>query len=442
MNPRAALASGLLVLAAACTSTSSDAPASSGAEAPGSPSEIREGQSLPCDVDEILGARCRRCHGAPPSFGAPMPLATFADLHAEARAVPGKKVFERVGARIHDDASPMPQPPNPRLGPAEMATLDAWIAAGAPAGRACEGGSDPPAPIPDVEPLTCPVDQRIRPSVPFAVPATDDIYVCYGFDTTATTKRHVFAGAPHIDNKQVVHHILLYQAENPVSGTPTPCGGGGRSDWRLVTGWAPGGQNFELPEEAGFAEEQGTTHWAVQIHYNNAAALPNQTDSTGYDFCTTDQLRPNDADILATGTLAINIPPRSQVETTCEVAFPPSYGKINVITSWAHMHRLGKAEWARRVRGGQETSLLESPRYEFSTGAAPQKVNVELGPGDTVRTMCHWQNKGDTTVGFGEDTADEMCFAFLTYYPKVTDPEFHWMGPAHPAFSVCTSKTY
>jgi hypothetical protein len=397
------------------------------------------GGGLPCGVDAVLAARCRSCHGAPPKFGAPMPLVTFADLHADAKLTQGKKVYEVVGARIHDDAAPMPQPPNPRLTPAEMATLDEWIAAGAPrSNEACGGSTTNEG---GVKPLACAPDQKIRPASKFAMTNAQDLYVCYGFDTSATTRRHVVAGAPHIDNPKIVHHVLLYQADATVSGTPQPCGAGGARGWRLVTGWAPGGKNFELPPEAGFAEEAGTTHWAVQIHYNNAQGLVGEVDESGYDLCSTDQLRPNDADILATGTVQIDIPPRSTFTTTCDLAYPQSYGNIRVISAWAHMHRLGRAEYAKRIRGGQETTILDVPSYDFSVGAGATDVNVDLTPGDTIRTMCKWRNDGDTAVRFGEGTSDEMCFAFLTYYPKITTTGFRWSSPSSPLVSRCTTTT-
>ena len=305
--------------------------------------------------------------------------------------------------------------------------------------HACAAGGDGGAVGPTA--LSCAPDQKIRPASKFAVTSAADNYVCYGFDTDATQKRHVIAGAARIDNPKVVHHVLLYQADQAVSGTPAPCGAGGGSGWRLVTGWAPGGKNFELPPEAGFAEETGKTHWAIQIHYNNAQGLVGQVDETGYDLCTTDQLRPNDADILATGTVQIAIPPRSTYEVTCDLSFPKQYGAINVVSSWAHMHKLGRAQYAKRVRGGEETTLLDAPTYDFSTGAGANAVKVDVASGDTIRTMCRWQNGGDTSVKFGEATSDEMCFAFLTYYPKITAPAFRWAVPASPLVSRCTPKT-
>ncbi len=447
MKPRASLlvflGISLGLVGAACSSTHQALPGA-GTSGPGAGTDGGTGPGttpgIPCDVDAILQKSCRSCHAATPTFGAPMPLVTHADLLADSRSAPGKKVYERVGARIHDDKAPMPQPPNPRLGQAEMATLDAWIAKGAPAGA----GACSTTPVdPGVKPLSCTPDQKIRPASRFSVPplsATDpDLYVCYGFDTTAPSKRHVIAGAPKVDNAKVVHHILLYQADAAVDGTPKPCGAGGGQGWRLVTGWAPGGGNFELPPEAGFAEEQGTTHWAMQIHYNNGTGLTGELDETGFDLCTTDQLRPNDADIMATGTVQINIPPHSTTQTTCEFTVPTTLGgqTLKVIGSSAHMHRLGVAQYAKRVRGGVETTILDAPAFSFQNGAGVQKVDVDIQPGDTIRTMCKWKNTGSQEVKFGEGTGDEMCFAFMTYYPKITVPQFRWALPAAPIVSKC-----
>lgn len=105
------------------------------------------------------------------------------------------------------------------------------------------------------------------------------------------------------------------------------------------------------------------------------------------------------------------------------------------------MHKLGKAEYAKRLRGGVETSILDAPAYDFSTGAGANAVKVDLATGDTVCTMCRWKNPGDTTVKFGEATADEMCFAFLTCYPKIITPKFTWQVPSLPIVSKCTTKT-
>jgi hypothetical protein len=52
-----------------------------------------------------------------------------------------------------------------------------------------------------------------------------------------------------------------------------------------------------------------------------------------------------------------------------------------------------------------------------------------------VSTRCYWENPTSSTVGFGEDTSDEMCYSFALYYPKIEAAQFHWTLPA--AASQC-----
>lgn len=43
---------------------------------------------------------------------------------------------------------------------------------------------------------------------------------------------------------------------------------------------------------------------------------------------------------------------------------------------------------------------------------------IILRPGDEIKTTCLFQSNRNVTVTFGLATKDEMCLAFLTYYPK------------------------
>lgn len=390
------------------------------------------GPSLPCDVDAVL-QDCRGCHGEKPAFGAPMPLVTYADLMAPAPSDPGKKVAELVKARIHDDAHPMPPLPNPRVDASKMAVVDTWLSAGAPVSNVdCgggdgggKGGAEPPGP----KPLSCAPDTLIRPAAPFAIdPGSIDQYVCYGFDVTPSKKRHVTALAPKIDNKALVHHLLLFQTDQAESPTPKACQAFGSVGWRLIAGWAPGGDNLELPPEAGFPEA-GTTHWVMQVHYNNSQHLANQTDESGYDLCTTDQLRPNDAEVMGLGSINFSIEPHSKLDLSCDYTFYSS-PKIHLFGASPHMHLRGRAMSSVKLGGpmGQQT-IVDSPNFDFNT-QIEYPTSVDVAFGDTLRTRCVWENDTASAIKFGENTGDEMCFDFVAYYPKVTAPLWSWTTPS------------
>jgi hypothetical protein len=63
--------------------------------------------------------------------------------------------------------------------------------------------------------------------------------------------------------------------------------------------------------------------------------------------------------------------------------------------------------------------------YAFDT---PLTINT----GDTVVTTCTYDNDTNSTVTFGENTGNEMCFNFALFYPK--DALSCTGGLAIPAF--------
>src|SRR5947208_2895657 len=73
------------------------------------------------------------------------------------------------------------------------------------------------APKADVQALSCNPDVTLRAAAPYTVPAdVTDQYVCFGVDIKLTSKRHVTALAPKVDNTKILHHILLFQSPDAV----------------------------------------------------------------------------------------------------------------------------------------------------------------------------------------------------------------------------------
>ncbi|HWA73188.1 MAG TPA: hypothetical protein VG937_12655 [Polyangiaceae bacterium] len=91
-----------------------------------------ENAELPCDVDDVLARKCRRCHAIPPRHGAPFPLFTWTDLQAMRSSQP---IYEVVARVVQTGYMPYRIPANPPVEPltdAEKKTLLDWVAAGAP----------------------------------------------------------------------------------------------------------------------------------------------------------------------------------------------------------------------------------------------------------------------------------------------------------------------
>jgi hypothetical protein len=385
---------------------------------------------LPCDVDAVLTGHCQQCHSASPQFGAPMPLVTHADLMAPAKSDPSKKVYELVGTRTHDDKAPMPQPPNARLGAADQKTIDDFVAAGAPSSTATCGGTGGAGGAGGGAP-TCTPDIKLVPTAGYTMPTdATDMYICYGVDTTVAAKRHITSFLPHIDNSKIVHHIVLFQSDTAAPAGPVSCSFGGTMS-RIVAVWAPGNAGFSLPPEAGLPLE-GTAHYVLQVHYNNVQHLTGETDTSGFELCTTDQLRPNDADVLAFGSASFSIPAHGAADITCDFPLPALSGSYHLIGAMPHMHKLGTAITTANKPGGTGAPVDLGSRtpWDFNTQYWTPLDTVVKG-GDTVSTRCAWDNPGDAAVKFGENTEDEMCFTFELYYPKITLPSWNWAIPAY-----------
>ena len=58
------------------------------------------GARMPCAVDGALAAACSKCHGASPTFGAPMPLVTPEDFQRPSPSDPSTPIHKMALARI------------------------------------------------------------------------------------------------------------------------------------------------------------------------------------------------------------------------------------------------------------------------------------------------------------------------------------------------------
>ena len=84
---------------------------------------------LPCDVADVLAALCTSCHSDPPRSSAPEPLVTREQLLAPSAVDPSMSYAERSVIRMR--AGTMPASGGAE---ADADVIEAWLAAGAPAG--------------------------------------------------------------------------------------------------------------------------------------------------------------------------------------------------------------------------------------------------------------------------------------------------------------------
>jgi hypothetical protein len=152
--------------------------------------------------------------------------------------------------------------------------------------------------------------------------------------------------------------------------------------------------------------------------------------------------------VLAFGTQKITIPPTPpgapHYALDCSVTVPSFFGGIHLVASMPHMHKLGTEMSTELLAGGPTgpaTDLGTVKGWSFNTQAwlpiGDGTGTVVAKAGDVVRTRCVWNNTTGGEVRFGPNTADEMCYSFTTYYPRIESDRWSWALPAYAA--TCTN---
>lgn len=105
------------------------------------------------------------------------------------------------------------------------------------------------------------------------------------------------------------------------------------------------------------------------------------------------------------------------------------------------------AMYNQHIRDGQviRTGSVDFFDFAQSGGPAVQQQPFQVLPGDSFNIRCYYKNDEGTSRTFGLGSAEEMCMAFLLYYPRriVTlseDLSFGWFcgaGFASMGFSPC-----
>jgi hypothetical protein len=379
-----------------------------------------------CDAIGVIRGNCQNCHGASRMYGAPMSMVTYDDLQKPAVTDATKKVYQLVALRIHDANKPMPPSGFSRLADPDLATLDGWIGGGAlpgadptcggaatanpPAGTGAPVVNAPPTQQPDfVWPEDCETHYTLlisngAPGTKQSVQPGQEVHTSVNFTPPWTGAVQSIAFKPITDNAKIIHHWILYSA-----------------DGAFLTGWAPGsdGTRIPLPSDVGmYLPPSGQMR--MDIHYNNLGGTTVEQDASGVEMCvisTASKFRKNTATVVGISGNA-NAPAHQRVDnaTTCTVT--ASMGSATLIYNSPHMHMLGVHAKFELIQGGKTTVLHDAP---FSFDDQHNWVldpRVTVMSGDKFTVTCSYQNDTNKAVTFGENTGNEMCFNFVTVYPK------------------------
>jgi hypothetical protein len=208
------------------------------------------------------------------------------------------------------------------------------------------------------------------------------------------------------DNKKVLHHWILYAGS------------------AFLTGWAPGDdERLPLPPDVGMDLPNGAASLRLDIHYNSLSATAPEMDASGVEICVVKgaRLRKNNAAItMSFAVLGFPLVPANannyEATAKCKIVADQP---IHLMSASPHSHTYAVGhKFSVKRKDGSEVVMLDKPFQFGEQKSYPFDKELILEGGDTVTTTCVYTNKTNTAINFGENTGDEMCFNFASYYPK------------------------
>ncbi|XP_022911259.2 MOXD1 homolog 1 [Onthophagus taurus] len=279
----------------------------------------------------------------------------------------------------------------------------------------------------------------------------DTVYWCKIFKApTLQLKHHIIGYEPVIGTNHTgfVHHMLLHECEVDLNQLQKRMEWDSFSkekgrrcytpemplEWEKCTtpivAWAIGSKGENFPPHVGLPLDNAKTkYYMLEVHFDNPRMRRAQ-DTSGIALKYTGKLRNHDGGVMATG-ISISefhiVPPRQKeyksvgfCTADCTKEVFPRDG-VNVVSVLLHSHLAGRKLKLRHLRGGKELiPLAEDDHYDFNYQQSRQLSHeIKILPGDSLITECSYKTSDRKSPTFGGySTQEEMCLAFILYYPK------------------------
>lgn len=427
---------------------------------------VPENPNYHAHVRPIIEASCNACHSAGQ-------IAAYAPFEN-----PDDVVWAADDIRFHvvngimppwmPSRQNLPLKRDRSLSDIEIATIAAWVDAGAPLG---DPADYKPAPTDSFDFVEIRADLTLQLDQPY-VPAEDalDDYRCFAFKLNIDAPQFITGYEFIPDVAEMAHHNILYlfdeeadgliQRRNYADGRPgwSCYGGPGLSiGGEGIGGWAPGASPVLFPQGAGFLIRPGQ-QLVVEMHYNLWTVR--QPDQSRIIL----QLESAESELAELMNISLAAPveipcpaglegPQCKRESAIErvaelygedARYTPDYllyecgqsladyannsgeqaighcdfpvtRSITLYSVSGHMHELGRSFRMELNPDSDESALLlDIPRWDFHwQGEYFFEEPLRVARGDILRMTCTWDNSlsdDPRYVVWGEGTSDEMCF--------------------------------
>ena len=239
-----------------------------------------------------------------------------------------------------------------------------------------------------------------------------------------------------------VHHMILFAHKQN--------NGCNDISIEMIFVWAPGEGPLTLPDEVGSTiGSEGYLSFEIEIHYNNPSGYTGIVDSSGVRIYYTTTLRPLELGIYTVGDPFLALGGTTvgdgltrhdfDCPSTCS-ATTMEADSVTVFRELLHMHEKGVTMTNTQFRDGQPIRSGSVEFYDFDQAGIYSVIqdSFTMQRGDSFRTTCYYNSNQGDSLKFGLASDDEMCMAFLLYYPKQSFPAFY-CGPNHFTGEACTA---
>jgi mono/diheme cytochrome c family protein len=381
------------------------------------------------DVAPVIFEACSSCHR--PGGPGPFSLLTHDEVRRHATQIV-QVTKSRFMPPWKADAENGPFVGQRRLSDREIALIEAWVEAGAPAGTARETPNAPPAT--DGWQLGTP-DLVVTIPAPYSLPAEPtDVFRIFAIPLPTDRERYVRGIEFLPGNARVVHHAnirLDYTASTRTLDTADPSPGYDGLMPRTAVypdghflGWTPGQLAPLVPSTFAWTLQPGAD-LVVQLHMQPSGAVERVQPKIGFYFSKEPPTRT--PAILRLGSQGIDIPPGTAHYTINDSYVLPIDAELHAVQPHAHYR-------ARDVRGtatlpdGTVKSLIHIKEWDFRWQHVYRYESPLVLPAGTRLAMEYVYDNSEANprnpdrpprrVYWGQRTIDEMGDLWFQLLPR------------------------
>jgi hypothetical protein len=173
--------------------------------------------------------------------------------------------------------------------------------------------------------------------------------------------------------------------------------------------------------------DTGYRSFRIEYHYDNPDLVEDAVDNSGLIYYYSPEPREHNVGIMQVGDpfLGLYGYPIADGTTSYQFDCPSSCTNVvldepvTVFREYLHMHQSGVFTRNDHFRNDQWIRSATADFYDFNQQGAQAVLQepYQVQPGDSFRMQCYYENAEGTSRTFGLGSSEEMCIAYLFYYP-------------------------